>query len=788
MADKSSILREAQKYLAKGQIDRAISEWEKLANLSPDAATLNFLGDLYLRKGDRKSAVASFHKTARLFRDEGFSLKALALYKKILNISPSDAESLYALGELNEEKEITTDAIKYYLAAADAFSKEGRKKELLGVYDRILGLAPTNIPLRIKVSELFSKEGFVREASREYLQIGRLFESQGETERASEYYARASEIQPGNFEAALCLAALHAESGDAARAATFARRAAQQAGMDTAARLHCARILDGVGLQDEAVEQAVQAVEGDAQNLEAVKFLAGLYMKRGELDSAWQHYSSALDRMIEAGQLDEALAILENFRDAEPIEAKTKLVALYRAGGDDDSAVAELASLSGLYEDMGMSKEAMEALAEALSIQPGNEALRERMSAYEESDAEAPAAVGAPAGPEAVLDDEITLDDEQKDALAEADMYTGHGLYDKAKGVLEGLKVRDPSNMEVHERLKALYLETGDTEQAVTECIILSELYGRAGDEGRKLALLREAQGINPGDPRVLERLGAAGEAAPAGNLEDELFEADFYIKQGFYREAADLLGRLVERCPENGELRERLEEAERLALESPKPGAAEAAPEPGEEISAPDELRLPIEEEISGEAGAPEEAPPEAVPPGTVEADEVREPELDSEVMEIFEEFKKGLEKEVEAEDSETHYNLGIAYKEMDLLDDAINSFQISKHDPDFFVRSASMLGVCYMQKGLYPLAINAFSSALMKTDPKDEAAWGLKYDLADAYEKNGSAREALHLFTEVYGWNSKFREISEKISRIKRALEADEAKKGRKNRVSYI
>ncbi len=106
MADKTAIIKSAQKFLAKGQVDKAIAEWEKLLDTA-DATTFNMVGDLYLKKGDGKKAIENFHKAARVFRDEGFSLKGLAIYKKILNVSPTEADALFALGELNEEKGIT---------------------------------------------------------------------------------------------------------------------------------------------------------------------------------------------------------------------------------------------------------------------------------------------------------------------------------------------------------------------------------------------------------------------------------------------------------------------------------------------------------------------------------------------------------------------------------------------------------------------------------------------------------------------------------------------------------
>ena len=86
MSDKASIMKEAQKYLARGQMDKAIAEWEKLAREYPEGNTFNTIGDLYLKKGERSIALDSFHKAATFFKQEGFALKALALYKKILNL------------------------------------------------------------------------------------------------------------------------------------------------------------------------------------------------------------------------------------------------------------------------------------------------------------------------------------------------------------------------------------------------------------------------------------------------------------------------------------------------------------------------------------------------------------------------------------------------------------------------------------------------------------------------------------------------------------------------------
>ena len=172
-------------------------------------------------------------------------------------------------------------------------------------------------------------------------------------------------------------------------------------------------------------------------------------------------------------------------------------------------------------------------------------------------------------------------------------------------------------------------------------------------------------------------------------------------------------------------------------------------------------------------------------------EAEELAEPSMDSNVMDIFNEFKKGLEQELSEEDYETHYNLGIAYKEMGLIDDAIREFQTARNDPKRLIHASNMLGVCYIEKGLYPLAIDVLKGVIDKMTDRGESYWAMKYELAEAYEKNGNVKEALDLYTHVYGWNAKFRAISDKIEQLKSRIAEGTDKnkpKERKDRVSYL
>ena len=144
--------------------------------------------------------------------------------------------------------------------------------------------------------------------------------------------------------------------------------------------------------------------------------------------------------------------------------------------------------------------------------------------------------------------------------------------------------------------------------------------------------------------------------------------------------------------------------------------------------------------------------------------AEEGREVSLE----EIFRDFKKGVEQQLSPEDYETHYNLGIAYKEMGLVDEAIAEFQLAAKDEARLLECASMLGICFVEKGMPKLAVKWFEKGLGAPGRSEEEYQGLRYDLACALEQAGEPDRALALFTELYGQDASFRDVAEKVRQL--------------------
>ena len=141
---------------------------------------------------------------------------------------------------------------------------------------------------------------------------------------------------------------------------------------------------------------------------------------------------------------------------------------------------------------------------------------------------------------------------------------------------------------------------------------------------------------------------------------------------------------------------------------------------------------------------------------------------EEEQSLEEIFKEFKKGVEQQLDSEDYDTHYNLGIAYKEMGLIDEAIGEFQLASKDPKRAVECASMLGLCFLEKGMPQLAIKWYRKGLEMPEILAEENVGLLYDLGSAYVEVGDTDNAQKAFVEVYSLNPNYRDIVTRIKQL--------------------
>lgn len=131
-----------------------------------------------------------------------------------------------------------------------------------------------------------------------------------------------------------------------------------------------------------------------------------------------------------------------------------------------------------------------------------------------------------------------------------------------------------------------------------------------------------------------------------------------------------------------------------------------------------------------------------------------------------LFNDFKRSVDSNVDEGDTETHFNLGIAYKEMGLLDDAIQSFAAASTNPDRRIDSIVLQAACYVDKGDTASADRVLRGGLAECADGSEAACVLQYELAVLCESRGDGGEALELFEKVRSVDPFFRDVSERIA----------------------
>jgi tetratricopeptide (TPR) repeat protein len=352
-------------------------------------------------------------------------------------------------------------------------------------------------------------------------------------------------------------------------------------------------------------------------------------------------------------------------------------------------------------------------------------------------------------------------------------------------------------------------------------------------DEEEPAPALPAAESAEPLDEMPEELRALMDEAATEGQIEilaaggsdepfmvDDLAEAEFYLGQGMLEEAQGVYERMRVRHPEHptvAQLGQRL----RQAVTRPPDAVSQIPTATVEEIEASVRSVAPPAAPKPAAAAAPAEPSLEGVTPKFSVTDTAAPPsggfvdlgaELEEEMAAVeqqggahagttplvdglIREFQKGVREQLDEKDFETHYNLGIAYKEMELYDEAIQEFQLTARDPARLLECADLMGLCYLAKGQPDQAVRSLSAGLEVEGHPPASYHSLHYDLGVAYEALGELQKSLAQFELLQQQGAQFRDVQVRVqglrARLPKATGAappDGPKTPRKKKISFI
>ena len=903
-AKRELIIQEADRLAARGKLDAAIKEYKRAVDLAPhDTNALNRLGDLLVRVSRIPEAIDVYQRIADHFSEDGFFLKAIAIYKKVNRLDPRRTETYERLANLYFKQGLVVEGRQQLLTLADWFLRSKQPDEAMRVYRRLVELEPSNFQARAKLVDLSVQQGNVAAVGEEIDALGRTLLGRNMLEEAVKLYHRALDLNPeqGDF-VSPCVDALVA-AGRQAQAAELARKALAVTKGGLELKFSASRAFFESGDVEASRRLLEELLPQSGGRADVAQLYTEVMSQAGEAVEAKEVLLPTIDRLLQANDLGRAATLVERLLKSDPRDAEVleRALKVFDQQNDPDMVINIETALADVYFRASRKEEAANFYLRLVQEVPSNPVFAQRLkelgvavpaspgpTAPGSPPSSAPAATAPPeegldlvdidlshvetgptvapppSGPVAVEPPLVPSNVEE--LFTEAQVFAKYGLTDKAVAHLERLLALEPAHEHARELLVSLgggaamgEVELGravasptapppkappslsareadgarEALAAFAEAkvpappsaqppapdlslpvpgISLGELAGRVSASGVG-ARLPSFDGLGaapePPAPRTGEVRRTATGAVRLENLEamlglrggvsaepaaetppsveapgrepesaevvdeamelvevpgvltgpgvEQLGELDFLIQQGLLDDAARLLERVREAFPDHPDVtaRQALLKARGWDEERREPAAAGSAVELFKEEEQFFDLAAELEREL-----AEEEMVAEATGAGK---------SSDVSIEQLFKEFQRGVAEQVQEEDYDTHFNLGLAYREMGLLDEAIGEFQLSAKSPDYLVESASMIGACFMEKGLPEQGAEWYGRALGAPGLPLDMELGLRYELGAAQEAAGNTEAALASFSEVLAINPAFRDIMDRVSKLR-------------------
>jgi tetratricopeptide (TPR) repeat protein len=288
----------------------------------------------------------------------------------------------------------------------------------------------------------------------------------------------------------------------------------------------------------------------------------------------------------------------------------------------------------------------------------------------------------------------------------------------------------------------------GDRGPLLDAYLALGDALARAGARDKATAVFHRVQEHDPGNPH------AAVALASLGSEEEMIYEPP--VQHRTVTSPARPAGVPLPPPVEEPEAEESVH-AEGLEVKTPP---APREPKPAAPRSGDDSF-LDLGSLVFEESG----------PRDTRMRIDRREPQDQDEqreFQEILEQFKRGIDENLDSDDYQAHYDLGVAFKEMGLLDEAIAEFQKALRAPESRLRTSEALGIAFFDKGQFTVSESVLRRAVETVPEGDEAKIGLLYWLGRACEAQGKERDAIASYERAMAVDIRFMDLGDRVQRL--------------------
>jgi tetratricopeptide (TPR) repeat protein len=768
--------------------------YEKIVELDPSNSTAQRkLAELHLAAGDNKLAHIHFTGAARAHLKSRDFAEAMDAFSRALLLDPTDVETLGGFLECCQETRNLAPVLDCLTKALEANPQDLPMRELLGqaylaandpesaanTFQMVFAVDDSRYEGFFAAAQSLIDKGSYIQAINCLDPIIPALITRRETERAAQFYEQILARCPGNILPLVKLASVYSATGDQIRYLDSIEKIADYY-LDQKCHIEAIEYLEKIihaNPQSEKHLMLHRRIFAEAYPdmpyvvpMEPTEAPVPPSPVSAKTESVAPADSTTpelveVDLLLNYGLKDKALSILQNLESSDPNdkEVRIRLLSVFKGENRSAEAAEQCMLLAALHRNSQDEEVALEYLSEARKLAP---------ELVDEENLEAFArlrGIALDPSPAAASESDTLQSDSEIDLSADLmDIFFVGNEEADTDDEAEPQAIEAPSPETITEEFSQDLQRP--LSKSIEEQLQEVDFYIRLGFNEEALGKLNELAKISPDDAGLAERYEKIGSVLPQPPVESvSLNASDIQV--------------LSEPSPE--EVLRELPEFPDVHVESVSQGFAIVEPEPAE--SKPVEEPTPIPPAASVEPFAEIELiepsdETEAIESATESAIPVEPEKPDFHANEMFADLLNDVgaesSQEISAESFEDHFSLGIAYREMELLDEAIREFQNAlkaadiQKDTEKLIQCCGMLSTCFLKKDMPSSVLHWCQKGLSIADISSHEAMALRYDMGIAHLMSGNNERALECFEWIFNIDSGYRNVAQRIDELKSGL----------------